>query len=281
MAIFRVKPGILADPPPALERGVCVELAPEQLDIVDELVGPEDIEVSVDTDLVKGLLRAGLEREWDNSPRDEYRLDRWLASRLHAAVRVPRRIASDRRFWAWLAMTYGAEYVHSRFQESGVVSAWRFTGELLRNALSRLWWAAELVRDGRSYKDVDRCLSRVRVAQFALELKYSWYRPAAIAFVRVATDATNRLGEDDLKALSTRANAYLPLAPLEAIGFDNSFDRPDWQWWLGKTTLADLCSDEPPVGPEDGQASTEAIDLLSAWYSEILTEVWGNTATPS
>ncbi len=52
--------------------------------------------------------------------------------------------------------------------------------------VSRLWWGAEMVRNGPSYEDVPRVFSRVRTAEFALELSYSRYRPAAIAFTRVA-----------------------------------------------------------------------------------------------
>jgi hypothetical protein len=237
----------------------------EQLDFSDQ-------PVRLDNELIAHLFADALSKQWENDQTDHYRLDRWLAPRLHAAIRVPRRLAADRAFWAWIAMSFGAPYIHQRFQRDGVVNSWRFTGELLRNGVSRLWWAAELLRNGPDYADVDRGLRRVRTAEFALELKYSWYRPAAIAFVRVAEGSRPPLKDDELEALSRRANAYLPLAPLEAIGFDDPADVPDREWWMSQTTLAELNGDADPKGPKDGHAGSDAIDAIEKWYGEVLAE---------
>lgn len=83
-------------------------------------------------------------------------MDQWLAPRLHAALRIPRRLAADRAFWAWLAIDHLAPYVQLRFRQLGLdaTAAWRFTGDLLRNGASRLWWGAEMVRSGSSYEYV-------------------------------------------------------------------------------------------------------------------------------
>lgn len=138
--------------------------------------------------------------------------------------------------------------------------------------LSRLWWAAEMTRNGEDYSAVDPCLRRVRTAQWALELKYSWYRPAAIAFVEVAEglDGGSKLSDEEMERLSVRANAYLPLAPLEAIGFDDSDEREDVEWWGSSPTREQLMAKEPPDGPKDGVASRAGIDALGAWFRYVL-----------
>jgi hypothetical protein len=140
----------------------------------------------------------------------------------------------------------------------------------LEGTAARLWWAAELLRNGPDCSKVAKGLRRVRTAQFALELRYSWYRPVAIAFVDVAED--EKLSDEEMTALSRRANAYLPLAPLEAIGFEPSEGGADELWWAASCTLKKLKDAAPPDGPKDGYAGAEAISAIAAWYREVLQE---------
>jgi hypothetical protein len=272
--IFRANRLLLSDPPSAILKGMYVKIPPDKLTQISHDFGDEFEPPQLDKDLVRSLFLKGAEIGYANDSSDDYALDRWLAPRVHAAIRLPRRITSDRTFWAWIAMALAPEYVFRRWESGGKLNSWRLTGELLRNGVSRLWWAAELLRNGPDYSAVDLGLKHVRTAQFALELKYSWYRPAAIAFVRVA-EGKPRATDEQMTALSKRANAYLPLAPLEAIGFDDSEDELDSTWWGGCATLSELISDDPPLGPEDGYASKEAIESLEKWFQGILSESGG------
>ena len=258
----------MAKPPDTLGQGV----APTALEteIIDLNLEPNIYLPNIDTELIAWLFEEGLKKEWDNSPEDHFQLDRWLAPRLHATLRIPRRIASQRRFWAWIAMQFAARYVHERFAEDGTVNTWRYTGDLLRNAVSRLWWAAELLRNGPDYSSVDLGLRRVRTAQFALELKYSWFRPAAVGFVSVSEP--NQLTDKEMSAVSVRANAYLPLEPLEAIAFSTTGDSQDRTWWEGSTTKKELASDSPPTGPQDGHVDPTALDEVVKWYRAVIDE---------
>ncbi len=271
--IYRATQSLLADPPAAILAGNPTKIAPERLDQILHDFGEELEAPQMDRDLVRGLMLEGSKRGYANDPSDQYALDRWLAPRLHNAIRLPRRITSDRAFWAWVAMDSAPEYICNRWRNGGILNPWRFTGGLLRNGVSRLWWAAELLRNGPDYSSVDLALRRVRTAQFALELKYSWYRPAAIAFVRVA-EGSSPASDDEMSAMSRRANAYLPLAPLEAIGCDDREPDYDEAWWESATrTLADLTGPELLPGPEDGFADAEAIKALERWFKEIRSEI--------
>lgn len=74
-------------------------------------------------------------------------MDRAIAIPLHRALRLPRRLAADRRIWAWLGTMRYADFVAHRWPKgatSGVRAAERFTGDRVRQAIARLWWAAEL-----------------------------------------------------------------------------------------------------------------------------------------
>src|SRR5439155_21917768 len=139
----------------------------------------------------------------------------------------------------WLALAFCRDYVKWRFPSEA--TAWRYYGDLLRNAVSRLWWGAEMVRNGPSYEWVPRVFSRVRTAQFALELSYSRYRPAAIAFTRVAEGIGNRekLSDPVMKDLSKSINSYLSLTALEARGLsEKEMDIVDDDWRKHHPSLA-------------------------------------------
>jgi hypothetical protein len=186
--------------------------------VIDDLRHPSGRTIDFDEDLLSAVLAEGIDRYED----DINGLDAWLAPRVHNVIRVPRRIASDRRFWAWIAIEFGRDYVKHRFSngEASGIKAFRFTGSHLRNGVSRLWWSAELARNGRDYGPVAQVLSAVRIAQFALELRYSWYRPAVIAFARIS--AGRKLSDAKMQALSVRVNAYLGTRPVELIGLDET-----------------------------------------------------------
>jgi hypothetical protein len=230
---------------------------------------PDERPVTVDVDLLSDLLKEGVERYDD----DNNALDQWLAPRVHNVVRVPRRIASDRRFWAWIAMDSGLGYIRHRWRNErlGAYNPYRFTGPHLRNGISRLWWAAELSRNGRDYGPVTHVLRGVRVAQFALELKYSWYRPAVIAFAEVCRD---RLLNDALmQSLSVRVNAYLGTRPVELVGLDEGTTSAyDAAWWAAAPPSDEELYGRVPEGPDDCIASREAIDRLKQWFNEIVDE---------
>jgi hypothetical protein len=224
-----------------------------------------------DEDAVRDLLKRGLELE-----SDRYKLDAWLAPRLHYFLRLSRRTASDWRLWSWLSMTVGRPYVLRRWASDGRVTLFRYHGELLRNALSRLWWGAELVRNGPSYEYVPVVFRSVRTAQFALELKYSWYRPAAIAFTRVAEghDGGRVLNDDEKNNLSKTINAYLSLTALEARGLEED-ERQDTEWRRHRPALADVLVDDIAKlqGPSDGVASEQAVSDLERWFRSVADQI--------
>lgn len=263
---------LMASPPEPLLRGQCVQLDVDAIDAITDANEPKLEIPKLDYDLIGELFDHALGLGHANDEGDSYRLDQWLAPRLHSVLRVPRRIASQRRFWAWIAVKFAPEYVFDRFSEDGVVSSWRYTGGLLRNAVARLWWAAELLRNGADYSTVELGLHRVRTAQFALELMYSWFRPAAIAFVKVAEDPSDRLTDAEMKALSVRANAYLPLLPLEAVGFSSQPEARDEVWWESGPTKKDLFATKAPAGPNDGVVEPVALAAVVKWYRDVIVE---------
>lgn len=242
----------------------------EAAKVFEDLRHPSQRTIEFDDELLRAVIAEGLERY----PDDNNKLDQWLAPRIHNVIRVPRRVASDRRFWAWIAIEFGREYIKHRFSdgEGSAIKEFRFTGTHLRNGISRLWWAAELARNGRDYGPVKVALRAVRIAQFALELKYSWYRPAVIAFATICAD--RKLGDPKMQALSVRVNAYLGTRPVELVGLDESAaEAYDHEWWASAPPSKAELFDGKLEGPDDGTASREAIEKLVKWFGDVLDEL--------
>lgn len=229
---------------------------------------------SLDLTALEALVEKKTRLEVNGKPRDDKwknKLDGWAAPRLHAALRIPRRIAASREFWSWISLEIGRPLVAARFEKDGLVPKWRYTGILLRNAMSRLWWGAELIRNGPDYGLVANAFARTRTAQFALELAYSQYKPAAIAFVRVAEglDGGPALSDEDMKRLSRIANALLSTRVLEAC--DQSMPAPsvDEQWLAATVDTAEIVSDELPIGPDEGVVPEHALARLTKWFRDL------------
>jgi len=209
------------------------------------------------------------------------KMDRWLAPRLHCALRISRRAATDEGMWAWLALE-SRDFVEARFKKKNQVHPWRFRGAWSRNGVARLWWGAEMTRNGPTYTDVVTCFTRTRTAEFALELMYSWHRPAAIAFARVAegSDGGPRLTDAQARALSTRLRVYLSLRALEAFdGDEDASEEFDAEWAKHTPSLSVLMKDDVAalVGPSTGKCEESEIGRLAAWFREVVRE---GDATP-
>ena len=91
-------------------------------------------------------------------------IDAWLAARIHRALPLTRREASNAGVWRYLAVVRRPDFIRHRWE----MSSWtttrpRYWSVGLRHtsiAFARLWWIAELTRDGESYELTKRVLAR-------------------------------------------------------------------------------------------------------------------------
>lgn len=256
MTIYRVKQQIEAVLGPDVRTGRTEPPIEDYQMLLDEAM-------SIDLELISGLLEHALAQDMEK----DGELDQWLSPRFHFAMRLPRRIAGDRGFWTWLTLKVGMRYTLHRWGNGENVTMYRYTGDFKRNALSRLWWFAEMARNGPSYSPVQGVLRDASTAQYAMELKYSMYRPAVIAFGRAAV--SNKLGFEQLKSLSKRINAYLSLRSLEALGLAETNGARDAQWWSERPTLRETLEGEIR-GPRDGYAPEPAVDELVKWFNGLI-----------
>jgi hypothetical protein len=249
-----------------------------EFDALEELRKPAG--VHFDGSLVDRLVEHVKTQEWSISDADS-----WLAPRLHCVLRFPRRVAADRGVWFWLAATRLQPYVEWRFRESRAEKNkwWRYQGDLLRNGVSRLWWGAEMLRDGSSYALVPHAYRSVRTFMFVSELRYSMYREAARAFTRVAAGRDAK-GEPDgeprddaeIQRLSVLFNTYLRLDVLESHGAEHApLSSTDWDaaWADSTPTWLELCGDVKSLsGPSSGRSEPNKEQAVMEWLRKLASQ---------
>lgn len=208
--------------------------------------------------------------------------DAWLAPRLHCMLRISRRQARNPGLWRWLALVPFSLYVRHRWAVEGTVSAYRYLGGgnfLRRNAVSRLWWAAEAMRNGPDYRAVETILLNSGLEQYVLDLRFGHLRASALALARIGAGVGGNppLTFDQLKELSKRANLLLSATALESLapmGHDELGDVD--RAWLAEEPHAEVIIRQKLDdlrGPTDGRAAEDEIVAYCRWYSDIAHKI--------
>jgi hypothetical protein len=202
--------------------------------------------------------------------------DPWLAPRVHATVRLTRREAADRRIWPYLTVVELADYVRWRWRDLDhgevPVPIDRFLGEDSKNALSRLWWAAELTRNGADYRPTVRALSESRFLVSWLKLNALHHKAVALAAVEFL-DSLPADGPRDRqgKVMARALNVVLRTLSLDALSASAAPDAEAVRDWCTErvdetTMISDLPRgpDEPPVPEREVAAVRAVLDRLAA-----------------
>lgn len=155
-------------------------------------------------------------------------IDRFAAPAIHAALPLPRREAAHPGVWRFLAVIHRPEFVRHRWEMRSWSTMrtrfWRPGTRPDSNAIGRLWWIAELSREGDSYELTARALARQPIATSIFVRQFSSYRPAVEAFVTVMEDAVS----DEIEAVVRRFNALLSTIVLEGQTVEELVE------WLGR-----------------------------------------------
>ena len=126
---------------------------------------------------------------------------------LHKVLPISRRQASDMRFWAWLGIECAPDFVAWRWKpgkDSSVRSRERYYGDRVRQTFSRIWWAAELTREGGDYELTTRLVNLPGfqdVYEAIFGRAFGSYRPAMAAFIEVAGHKSEKFSRELAKQL--------------------------------------------------------------------------------
>lgn len=197
--------------------------------------------------------------------------DSWLAPRLHAALRLRRSEAADRRVWVWLAVLRYDSYVRWRWPgKNGVTARKRFIGADRDNALSRLWWGAEMTRNGSDYSAAVLAFGRQDIANTWFVLDAFHNRAAALAAMRMLPS----MGARPINRLSTALNHFLTTIMLDSVA---PLAGPDLvaveEWIAGAPTGDELLQEDLPRGPLEDPVDESMIAAVEDLVRRVAAEV--------
>jgi hypothetical protein len=245
--------------PPAVVLGKAVMVLPES-------------ETRWHTQPVRDLLEEAMDR-FDGR---RAAADGWLAPRLHATMRMTRAEAADRRLWNHLATLVAPDYVVWRHAAGDkLIQTARFSGAHYTQTFSRLWWAAELFRNGSDYAPVEDACRVQDVLNAIMRLDVVDHRPTALAAVRVVTSWIGR-GVDlsaYVNALSAAVNSAASTLVYDVLAPDVPFDDDAYARWVAESASSPPVPwDRLPEGPADGRVAERAIDVLVPLFEVLLHE---------
>ncbi|MGD1217515.1 DUF6339 family protein [Streptomyces krungchingensis] len=202
--------------------------------------------------------------------------DSWLAPRLHAALRLTRQEAADRRIWNHLALAVAPDYVawrHPPTSSSGRdeprINPARFKGAPDRQCFSRLWWAAEMFRNGGDYSPVVKACSNQELIHYALRVELVDHRPTAQALVRVMERGVVN-GTREVNGLVAAINTAGATLVYDAFAPDEPRDSEALRRWMAEAESAlPVPRHELPVGPAEEPVPEESVAALAAYFTDL------------
>ncbi|RSS84155.1 DUF6339 family protein [Streptomyces sp. WAC06614] len=207
--------------------------------------------------------------------------DAWLAPRLHAALRLTRREAADPGLWNYLALGVAPDYVVWRHLtepkdgkegKAAKVATERFRGQYHKQAFARLWWAAELFRDGPHYDPVVTACGNQDILNSALRLSVINHRPTAQAIVRLVDKGVVGTGRE-VNALVGAVNVSAATLMYDVIAPDAEREsRPLLDWIDEAETARQVSRNALPSGPDEERAPELSVSTLVDYFSDLFAD---------
>ncbi|MBG0814839.1 DUF6339 family protein [Planomonospora sp. ID82291] len=257
-----------------LTTAVLQGLEPLRTTAIDRSCEPLSPEVRWATEPIRELFDEAMKR-FDDSRTGA---DAWLAPRLHATLRLTRREAADNRLWNHLALRMAPDYVFwrhpgrpSQNHPVPTVNRSRFSGPFYSQAFARLWWSAELFRDGYDYRPAVLACGNQDVLNTALRLEVILHRPVAQAMLRLLGNETARTGRD-INALAQAVNSAGTTLFFEAIAPDAAPDPDAYRDWIEELRSSLPPLEALPNGPDDGKVPLSAVNALVPLFERLFAE---------
>ncbi|MGW0841488.1 DUF6339 family protein [Streptomyces sp. NPDC002787] len=207
---------------------------------------------------------------------DRTRADAWLAPRLHATLRLTRREAADKRLWNHLALAVAPEYVAWRHLSEATanrpdrrIAAERFRGPADRQCFSRLWWAAELFRNGPDYEPVVAACGNQDLIHTVLRMELIDHRATAQALVRLLRSGQITTGRE-IFGLSVAINAAGATLVYDVLAPDEPRDPARLREWIAEAGSAlPVGRYELPTGPDEDPVPEESVATLTSYFADL------------
>jgi hypothetical protein len=201
--------------------------------------------------------------------------DAWLAPALHATLRLTRRDAAESSLWNHIALRVAPDYVFWRHPGRPsertpipAVNRARFCGPFHSQAFARLWWAAELFRDGPDYAPVVLACGNQDMLNTTLRLEISLHRPTAQAILRLLSAGEGLTGRE-VNALVQAVNMAGSTLAYESIAPDDEPDVDAYSDWMEGLTGELVRFDSLPDGPDDGRVPARSVEALIPLFEQL------------
>lgn len=203
--------------------------------------------------------------------------DAWLAPRVHACLRLQRSEASGRGTWDYLSLTVPEvrAYILWRWTDSsGRLNLQRVTGTTVRHGIARLWWMAELSRNGPDYAPVEEASRSQDMSLQILDNDAFHNRAATAAYIQMLSRERNGDSSDSDRArnMARWLNHALTTNVLDAIAPDPGPDPVSVSGWLDEEPDETLMYDGLPEGPDDGKVDEEDVQRVLALLERLESE---------
>ncbi|MFJ8003498.1 DUF6339 family protein [Streptomyces fagopyri] len=207
---------------------------------------------------------------------DRTRADAWLAPRIHATLRLTRREAADKRLWNHIALAVAPDYVVWRHLPEPTanrpetrVAAERFRGPADRQCFSRLWWAAELFRNGSDYQPVEIACGNQDLIHTVLRMDVIDHRPTAQALVRLLQTGSVTTGRE-INGLGVAISTAGATLTYDVLAPDEPRDPAHLRDWIAEAESAPPVERyELPKGPDEDPVPEESVAALTSYFAEL------------
>ena len=207
---------------------------------------------------------------------DRTRADAWLAPRLHATLRLTRREAADKRLWNHIALAVAPDYVAWRHLSEPTakrperrIAPERFRGPADRQCFSRLWWAAELFRNGPDYAPVEVACGNQDLIHTVLRGGLVDHRPTAQALVRLLRNG-QVTGGREVNGLSVAINAAGATLIYDVLAPDAPKDPTRLRDWIAEAGSAlPVGRHNLPEGPDEDPVPEDSVAALTTYFTEL------------
>lgn len=201
-------------------------------------------------------------------------VDAWLAPRLHAVLRLTRAEAADSALWNYLALGVAPDFVVWRHLSElrKTVNASYFKGPHYKQAFARLWWSAELFRNGPDYVPVVTACGNQDMLNTVLRMDVIDHRPTAQALTRLLEREVVRTGRD-ANALGKAVNTAAATLMYDVIAPDTERDAGAVRRWIDEGEEGFAMHHRPlPVGPAEEKAPDTSVERLTDYFAELFAD---------
>jgi len=199
--------------------------------------------------------------------------DPWLGPRVHSALRLTRREAAEKALWQYLTVVEFPNYVRWRWgndENEKAAPLDRFFGEDSKNSLARLWWAAELTRNGADYSRTTTALGISRFFVSWQHLILMHHRPCALAVVDFLAKLQKAGTADaDGQIMAKALNAVLRTVSIDMMVPNPAIDTDTIREWISQNIDATLMFDKLPLGPDEARVSEEDIEIILSFLETL------------